>query len=83
MNKTEYIITPIKYAIHPKGESPIYGECSTYIELADEAGGMFVILTQEPSAYGEGGSLRFDFEEFQIIVDKMKQIEQEMNDDTM
>jgi hypothetical protein len=44
MNK--YITRTLKIAILPKSE-PIFSECCTTIEIADEAAGEFLLVTQQ------------------------------------
>lgn len=65
--------------ILPKGE-PIYGEMVTTVALDDEAGGLFVRVTQEP---GKGTqSITIDAEEWPMLrtqIDQMVQVCLERN----
>lgn len=67
MMKRGMSIVPLKYALYRDDESPIFGESVTTIELDDEAGGIFFKIKQEPNEFGEGGELRFDFDEVQQL----------------
>ena len=39
-------ITPIAYAVHKDGESPIFGDETIRVEAMDEAGGFYYKITQ-------------------------------------
>ena len=64
-------------------DSPLFGDSVTELELDDEAGGIFLKITQHPNDFGPGGVLRFDFDEIDKLFDSintLKQIAQVIND---
>ena len=74
-------ITPIKYAIHSKEESPIFGEDTLHIEIQDDAGGYYYTLEQicpsspnDENTFGIG-KISLDKEEIHMISDLVKKIE--------
>jgi len=58
-----YLTTITEVAIHPHNVNPIYGDGVLHVNLADEAGGVFITLTQE------GQMIRIDAEELPLIQD--------------
>lgn len=52
------MMTTTAIAIHPAGESPIYGEMTITVSLDDEAAGPFLVLKQE------SGEVRICFDEW-------------------
>lgn len=66
MSTRKLRVTPVCVAVHREGESPVFGEGTTHVQLEDEGGGAFVILRQ----FGEHekeGELRFDVDELQVV----------------
>lgn len=55
------MMTTTAIAIHPAGESPIYGEMTTTVSLDDEAAGPFLVLKQEK------GEVRICFDEWREV----------------
>ena len=47
-----YITRPIKWIVQPASE-PIFSERATTIEITDEAGGEFVIVTQQTDQHAD------------------------------
>ena len=52
-----------KINLYREGDSPLFGDSVTSLELDDDAGGIFLKIIQEPNEFGPGGVLRFDFDE--------------------
>ena len=70
---TKYNTRITRLTVLPEGE-PIYGECTTQIEIVDEASGEFIKLTQEGGHTELGKSIAFEPVEWQSIkaaVDQM------------
>ena len=66
--KFKTIIT--KISIHLESESPIYGENTVTVELDDEAGGIFLVITNH-----EGVKVSMDIEQWErvkLAVEKLK-----------
>ena len=63
----EYAQTVTEITTSPKGE-PLYSERATQIRLADEGGGVFIVLGQE------SGEVRLDPEEIDLVHDAAKQL---------
>lgn len=61
----EKMITPTRYAIHKKGESPVFGENTIFVEVDDHGAGMF--MTVYPASDTEK-RISFDFEDFDELV---------------
>ena len=47
-----YLTRPIKWIVLPAAE-PIFSECATTIEITDEAGGEFVLVTQQTDQHAD------------------------------
>ena len=62
-----YVWTITGVAVHPVGTNPVFAEGRTLLEIEDEAGGPFLVLTQEPDT-GKPQSIRLDFDELEAIV---------------
>lgn len=58
-----YITRTIKWAIMPKNE-PIFSDRTTEIEIEDEGGGEFVVISQHQEGYGK---IALDSEEWPSI----------------
>ena len=58
-----YITRTIKWAIMPKNE-PIFSDRTTEIEIEDEGGGEFVVISQNQEGYGK---VAFDAGEWPFI----------------
>jgi hypothetical protein len=67
------MITPIQYAIHRKGESPIFGEDTIKVSLQDNGAGHFITLESvNPSSYSTDdypNMLVMDFKEIEELND--------------
>lgn len=66
---TNYVLTPIKVAIHPSGKHP---ECDssfspTYLSVKDEGGGSYIVIEQPENSWGPGGEIRLMLEEIEFI----------------
>lgn len=55
--------TNMKVSIHGDTEDPIFGDDALDIELKDEGGGMFLVLSKE------SGSIALDFSEWKHVVE--------------
>jgi len=73
-------ITPVRYAIHKKGESPIYGDDAVHLTVQDTGAGYFYTIESiSPSdtnddVYGQG-KLSLDTEEIMLIAKLVEKIE--------
>lgn len=65
----EYKKTVTEITVHLKADNPIFGESVTKVALEDEAGGFFIILSQN-----EKNELRFDLEELDLVVDAAREL---------
>ncbi len=61
---TTYKSTYISAAVHRVGDNPIINECSTTVTICDEAGGVFISLTDS-----EGVTIKLDPEELEMVVE--------------
>ena len=59
------MITPTRYAIHKKDESPVFGESTIFAEIEDHGAGMFVVIYPASDTEKRIG---FDFEDFEELV---------------
>lgn len=59
------VITPMAFAVHRKGSSPVYGDGSTHVTVVDEGAGPFVLIRQSHSA--EVGEIALDADELQAL----------------
>ena len=66
MSARELRVTPVCVSVHMKGESPVYGEGVTHVQLEDEGGGAFVVLRQFGD-HEKAGELRFDIDELRAV----------------
>jgi hypothetical protein len=74
------VITKIN--LYRGDDNPLFGDSVTELELDDEAGGLFLKITQHPNDFGPGGILRFDFDEidkFFEAINILKEIAQPIN----
>jgi hypothetical protein len=67
-----YTKTVTAMAVHLDTDNPIYGESVTKIELEDEAGGLFFLISQPSIA--ENGKLRFDHEELEMVLEAAREL---------
>lgn len=58
--------TPICVSVHRDGESPVYGEGATHVQIEDEGGGAFVVLRQFGD-HDNAGEMRFDIDELLVV----------------
>ena len=66
MSTRKLRVTPLCVAVHQEGESPVFGEGTTHVQIEDEGGGAFVVLRQFGDHEKEG-ELRFDIDELQVV----------------
>ena len=70
----KYIVTPLSVAIHKKGESPIFGDGVTVINIEDESGGPFIQIRQQ-GEYIAMGVCRFnDYDEIATVANVAKEL---------
>ncbi len=65
-----------KINLYREGDSPLFGDSVTSLELDDEAGGIFLKVIQEPNEFGPGGVLRFDFDEIDELFNAINYLKQ-------
>ncbi len=65
-------ITPVAMAVHRPGTNPIIGEDALRIELADEGGGPFFLITSADML--KDRSLRVDYEELGALLEAAKRL---------
>lgn len=68
-----YKFTPVKYNLSLQKDHPIFGESVVSVEIEDEAGGAFIVLSQDSNV------LRFNFDEFYYLAEMVKQMEETYN----
>lgn len=59
--------TILKVSVHSAKENANFGEGATHIEVDDEGGGGFIILSQPANERVHDGTLRFDLDELKEI----------------
>lgn len=57
--------------------SPVLGELNTDLSIHDDGAGMYLEVKQEPTDFGGGGILRFDFDEIETLYKAMMILKQE------
>lgn len=57
-----------RITIAPPGE-PLFSERATVVEIQDEAGGEFVVISQDMPSHGWTGKLAFEPNEWPVIRD--------------
>jgi hypothetical protein len=67
MSEEKRIVSVVKVSIHREGESPVYGETVTTVELADEGAGPFLALRQPGRE--SPGEIRLDLEELPLLLE--------------
>jgi hypothetical protein len=73
MRKLTQTIT--KISIHSQGDNPVFGASVVSVEMDDEAGGAFFIVSQETSeSETQKGTVRLDFEEIEAIREVSKKM---------
>ena len=65
---SKIMTTPLVVAIHREKDSPVFGESTTHVCIADEAGGPFIVLKQFRSGAEGEQEMRFDLDELEAIV---------------
>lgn len=65
-----------KINLYRGDDNPLFGDSVTSLELDDEAGGMFLKISQDPNDFGPGGVLRFDFDEMEALFDAINYLKQ-------
>jgi hypothetical protein len=68
-----------KINLYREGDSPLFGDSVTSLELDDEAGGIFLKIIQEPNEFGPGGILRFDFDEIDELFNAINYLKETVN----
>ena len=68
-----YKFTPVKYNLSTQKDNPIFGDSVTSVEIVDEAGGAFILISQDDD------ELRFNFDEFHYLAEMIKQMEETYN----
>lgn len=66
---TKYLATTTAVTIHRAGENFCYGEDATTLQMVDEAGGAFFLISQEGRE-----PLRMDLQELEILVEEAKEL---------
>lgn len=72
---TKYSFIPTKINLYREGDSPLFGDSVTTVELDDDGGGIFFKIAQDSNDFGPGGTLRFDFNEVPKIFEAIKFLE--------
>ena len=68
----KYANTTLKVAVHLPNDNPVFGINTTHVEVCDEAGGGYLILTQFPD---EGtAAIKVDIEELEEITKVARQL---------
>lgn len=65
----KYKQTITAVTVHLDGESPVFGESTITVALDDEAGGIFLVLTD-----GEGVKMKVDYEQWVEINKAVKKM---------
>jgi hypothetical protein len=69
MSMKTYKVTPICFAVHQKGESPVHGENTIHVSIDDHGAGAFIKVVEAiPVNPGEEGA-RVDFAMWTAIVE--------------
>lgn len=59
-------LTTTEVSIHREGESPLFGELTTKVNLGDEGAGLFICISQDTD---DGVSIiRMDFNEVEYLI---------------
>lgn len=74
-----YKLCTTQINLFKEGDSPVFGETNTTISLQDEGAGVFLEIKQDPSDFGPGGYLRFDFDEAETLYKAMLILKQQAN----
>jgi hypothetical protein len=64
MSEVKWKFSPIKWVVYPEGKDPFSDEMCTYVEVTDEGGGPFLLVSQYDS--GED-TIRVGPEELEYI----------------
>jgi hypothetical protein len=72
-NGYDFHVTEVR--LKRKDDNIIFGESVTKLSFDDEAGGLFLTITQEPNSFGNGGTVRFDFEEVDTLYRAIKYLQ--------
>ena len=68
MNKQTFKVVPIKIAICPESENPIFGEQTTTISIDDEGAGPFIVIEQYPNR--QTNKISFDIKELVVVMEE-------------
>lgn len=66
---TKYLATATAVTIHPEGANFCYGEDATTLQMVDEAGGAFFLISQEGRE-----PLRMDLQELELLVEEAREL---------
>ena len=66
---TKYLATTTAVTIHREGENFCFSEGATTLQMVDEAGGAFFLLSQEGRE-----PLRMELEELELLVEEAKKL---------
>lgn len=67
----DYAVTTVAVAVHRVGDNPIFGESVTDIRVDDDAGGPYIVISQEGRDMGpdvKPGELAFELDELRIVM---------------
>lgn len=59
--------TPIGYAVHVHGTSPVFDDSTTHVLIDDEGAGPFIVLRQF-GAHTKTGEVELDIEDLEAVV---------------
>jgi hypothetical protein len=66
---TKYLATTTAVTIHREGENFCFGEDATKLQMVDEAGGAFFLLSQEGRE-----QLRMELQELELLVEEARKL---------
>ena len=66
---TKYLATTTAVTIYREGENFCFGEGATTLQMVDEAGGAFFLLSQEGRE-----PLRMDLQELELLVEEARKL---------
>jgi hypothetical protein len=66
---TKYLATTTAVTIHREGDNFCFGEVATTLQMVDEAGGAFFLLSQEGRE-----PLRMDLQELELLVEEARKL---------
>jgi len=69
----KYKTTIMQVAIHKEDSNPVFGEGNTYVGLADEAAGSFIVVEQH-DFNPQKGIVQLEYNELLAVVDAAKML---------